>query len=122
MSKYIPPEKMTEDQIRAELDGAFSRWNALAGGACSDPSWPDGINMNLVRNHIIFWYGWLEKKISAPSQLSLFDEYSALQNERAIPPEVPNNYVVRDGQYPNRLNGRYSDDEIVWGYKGEYIA
>lgn len=57
VEKYIPPERMTEAQIMDEVDREFRRWNLLADGGCQDPGWPDGVNMNLVRNHIIYWYG-----------------------------------------------------------------
>lgn len=65
MSKYIPPERMTEAQIREEVNREFRRWNELAAGGCRDPHWPDGYNMNLVRNHIIYWYSLLREKMSA---------------------------------------------------------
>ena len=33
--KYIPPEKMTESELRAELDQSFERWEKISreGGA-----------------------------------------------------------------------------------------
>ena len=49
MEKYIPPEKMTVEQIRANIDERFRAWNQIAQNGCSDPFWPDGVNMNLVR-------------------------------------------------------------------------
>lgn len=121
MAKYIPPEQMTEAQIREEVNREFEHWNALANGGCHDPFWPDGSNMNLVRNHIIYWYGLLRKKMSAPVQLSLFGDSEALEGERPIPPEVPEHYMVQDGEYPHRLDNRNLSD-LVWGRKGEYHA
>lgn len=121
MGKHIPPERMTEAQIREEVNRSFLRWNALADGGCHDPHWPDGMNMNLVRNHIIYWYSLLEKKLSAPVQLSLFGVCDALERERPIPPEVPDRYMVRDGEYPNRLS-EVMWPNLVWGRKGEYHA
>ena len=53
MEKYIPPEKMTVEQIQANIDERFRAWDKIAQNGCSDPFWPDGVNMNLVRNHII---------------------------------------------------------------------
>lgn len=53
MGKYIPPEKMTVEQIQDNIDERFRAWNQIAQNGCSDPGWPDGVNMNLVRNHII---------------------------------------------------------------------
>ena len=55
MGKYIPPEQMTVEQIRASIDERFRAWNQIAQHGCSDPGWPDGVNMNLVRNHIIYY-------------------------------------------------------------------
>ena len=62
MAKYIPPEQMAAQQIQAELDREFQRWNDIACSGCQDPTWPDGVNMNLVRNHIIYWYKLLDEK------------------------------------------------------------
>lgn len=121
MSKYIPPERMTEAQIREEVNREFRRWNTLADGGCHDPHWPDGANMNLVRNHIIYWYSLLQKKLSAPVQLSLFGACETLEGERPIPPEVPDRYMVRGGEYPNRLS-EVMWPNLVWGHKGEYHA
>ena len=73
MGKYIPPEKMTVEQIQANLDERFQVWNYIAQNGCSDPGWPDGVNMNLVRNHIIYYYGLLHKRQAAQVQISLFD-------------------------------------------------
>ena len=118
MGKYIPPERMTEAQIREEVNREFRRWNELAAGGCRDPHWPDGYNMNLVRNHIIYWYSLLREKMSAPVQLSLFGTCENLEGERPIPPEVPTRYMIRDGEYPNRLSEAVWPN-LVWGRKGE---
>lgn len=103
MGKYVPPEKMTEAQIRAELDQEFRRWEQISKEGCSDPGWPDGVNMNLVRNHIIYWYRLLRDKLTGDVQLSLFEGGMDLSRERPVPPEVPNGYMVRNGKYPERI-------------------
>ena len=121
MEKYIPPERMTEAQIIAEVDREFSRWNHLADGGCQDPGWTDGVNMNLVRNHIIYWYSLLDERGLAEVQLSLFPGESVAKDRRPIPPEVPDRYMVRDGKYPNRLSEQRWPN-LVWGRKGEYRA
>ena len=53
MSRYIPPEEMNEAQIREQLDAEYKHWDDLKKNGCSDPAWPDGVNLNLVRNHIM---------------------------------------------------------------------
>lgn len=113
MSGYF--EKMTEADIWQEIDREFHRWNELANGVCQDPFWPDGMNMNLVRNHIICWYKELADRNLI--QLNLFGDIVA---ERPIPPKVPVNYMVRDGAYSHRLDGRR--ENLVWGRKGQYHA
>lgn len=122
MAGYIPPEKMTVKQIREEIDKEFDRWNALANGGCCDPFWPDGVNMNLVRNHISYWYKWLAEKIDADVQMSLFGEEDMLQNERPLPPKVPEGYMVIEGEHSNRLSGRPWEDRLVFGHKGDLRA
>lgn len=49
-------EPTAEEQIKTEtarLVHSFSEWEHMRTKGCSDPFWPDGTNMNLVRNHII---------------------------------------------------------------------
>ena len=124
MGKYIPPERMTEAQIREEVNREFRRWNELAAGGCRDPHWPDGYNMNLVRNHIIYWYSLLREKMSAPVQLSLFAACDPMGGERPIPPKVHDRYMVRDGEYPNRLSGAGKENtmpEYVTAYAQDKI-
>ena len=79
MSAYIPPEKMTEAQIREQLDAEYKHWDDLKKNGCSDPAWPDGVNLNLVRNHIIYWYRLLRER----------------------------RYMVPTGKYHDRLNGKW---------------
>ena len=109
MSKYIPIEEMNEAQLREQLDAEYRHWDDLKKNGCSDPSWPDGVNLNLVRNHIIYFYRFLRERASKTVQLSMFDAGMDLRDERPLPPEVPNNYMVPNGKYRDRLNGRYEN-------------
>ena len=122
VEKYIPPERMTEAQIMDEVDREFRRWNLLADGGCQDPGWPDGVNMNLVRNHIIYWYGLLDERGLVEVQLSLFPGEEVARDRRPIPPEVPDNYMVAGCEHSHRLDKFRWDDKLVWGKKGEYSA
>ena len=65
------------------------------------------LNLNLVRNHIIYWYRLLRERTSQTVQLSMFDAGMDLRNERPLPPEVPDKYMVPTGKYPDRLNGKW---------------
>ena len=107
MAKYIPPEKKTVEQIRAELEERFARWDEINKHGCNDPFWSDGVNMNLVRNHIIYYYRLLSEKLDNV-QLSLFETCMDMSKERPIPPKVPDDFMSPTGRYPNRLERRRS--------------
>ena len=93
MDKDISDGKMTVEQIQAKIDAEFARWEHINAHGCSDPAWADGFNMNLVRNHIIYYYGALDARQSEATQVSLFDE--APTPRRPLPPEVSDDYMAR---------------------------
>jgi hypothetical protein len=105
MSKYIPPEQRTLAELQTELDRSFRRWDDINEHGCTDPFWADGVNMNLVRNHIIYYYRLLADKLENV-QLSLFDTGIDMTDLRPIPPEVDPDYMSPTGRYPDRLKGR----------------
>lgn len=117
--KYISHECMTIQQIQTDLEREYQRWNYIAANGCQDPFWPDGINMNLVRNHIIYWHHLLDERRSEGIQVSLFDSAASTPERRPIPPEVPQNYMVAGCTYSDRLKNR-GDRPLVWGKRGEY--
>ena len=101
MGKYIPPEEMTIEQLRCELKKTFAEWTRLRDEGGSDPSYPDGVNMNLVRNHIIWWKSFIADKDA--EQLSLFG--SGEIEDMPLPPIVPDNYVSPNSPTKDRFNG-----------------
>lgn len=42
-------------KLKVELENCYKRWHHIYEYGASDPNWEDGVNLNLVRNHII-WY------------------------------------------------------------------
>lgn len=70
--------------IRREIE----HWKAINQNGCNDPFWSDGVNMNLTRNHIIY-YQRLIREICAENQLPLPEEYYF-----SLPPEVDMNYMA----------------------------
>lgn len=38
------------EEIRQETQN----WESIHKGGCSDPFWPDGVNLNLIHNHICY--------------------------------------------------------------------
>ena len=51
MSRYIPPEEMSEAQIREQLDAEYKHWDDLKKNGCSDPAWPVAVLPG--RNHVL---------------------------------------------------------------------
>ena len=65
----------------------LAEWTALRDGTkeCVDPFWEDGINMNLCRNHILYYHGRIEEELLP----ALYPkEYSI-----PIPEEYPSRYI-----------------------------
>lgn len=78
------------------LEERYDHWLADATNGLTDPNYPDGYNMNFVRNHIIYYKGRILK---LSSELSLpLPPVSRLP----IPPVVPDNYMVKERKYQER--------------------
>lgn len=71
----------------AALENSFARWDFIHEYGCSDPFWADGVNMNLVRNHIMYY----KQRLSEEATLFLLPK----AYYREVPPEVDNNYMAR---------------------------
>ena len=79
-----------EDKVkecRRNIRQEIEHWKDINQNGCSDPFWPDGCNMNLTRNHIIYYQRQL-REICTENQLPLPEEYYL-----AVPPEVDANYM-----------------------------
>lgn len=76
-----------------KLRDSYKSWNEISKHGCSDPFWEDGANMNLVRNHIIYF----KSEVIGQAE----EEMKQIPQEVywTIPPEVPNTYMVRNGKY-----------------------
>ena len=72
----------------AELEKSYARWDHLKEYGGSDPFWPDGVSMNLVRNHIIYY-----KEQLAKQENTLFELPEAYYRE--LPPETDCDYMAR---------------------------
>ena len=59
--------------LEAQVQADVAHWHDLKANGCSDPFWPDGVNMNLVRNHIIYALRQIAELRASDGQLSLFD-------------------------------------------------
>lgn len=79
--------KKEEPNYIEELSERFDRWDDVYQNGCHDPSWPDGVNLNLIRNHIMYYKKAIEESMT----------YGALPDiyYREMPPEVDNSYIAR---------------------------
>ena len=71
------------------LEESFRQWDELKKNGSQDPFYADGVNMNLVRNHIIYDKGELER-ICKASLFKLPDIYY-----EETPEEVPMDFMAR---------------------------
>lgn len=85
--KKKTPEQMISAECKAIRD-TIERWKNHNDNGCNDPAWSDGVNMNLLRNHVIYAKRQI-RDICESSGLSLPEEYYL-----ATPPEVSVNYMA----------------------------
>ena len=84
-------KKSFEEQLKdncKRLAAEIANWKYINQNGCNDPFWPDGSNMNLVRNHIIYYKHQIEQ-ICKENGLQLPEEYYI-----PTPPEVDNGYMA----------------------------
>lgn len=95
VKKYTKPTTEQEiEQLRKDIVQELAHWKNLRKYGCQDPFWPDGTNMNLVRNHIIYDKERLKELITDGN---LPEEYYL-----PTPPVVDNNYLAPKGEYFDR--------------------
>ena len=87
--KSKTPQEQMQETV-AELVERYNRWQDLYKNGCFDPSYCDGVNLNLVRNHIQFAKRKIEKLVEEHKELSFPAEYEKIE----IPQEVSNNYMA----------------------------
>lgn len=93
--KYTKPTTEQEiEQLRKDIVQELAHWKNLRKYGCQDPFWPDGTNMNLVRNHIIYDKERLKELIPDGN---LPEEYYL-----PTPPVVDNDYLAPKGEYFDR--------------------
>ena len=70
-----------------ELEKAYAQWESLYKQGGSDPFYPDGVNLNLVRNHILYF----KRQIEETQPLYMNSE----AYQRELPPQVEDGYMAR---------------------------
>ena len=87
--KSKTPQEQMQEAV-TELVERYNRWQDLYKNGCFDPSYCDGVNLNLVRNHIQFAKRKIEKLVEEHKELSFPAEYEKIE----IPQEVSNDYMA----------------------------
>ena len=84
--------KKDKTDYEAELVSSYERWEHLRENGGRDPLYDDAINMNLVRNHIIYAKNQLENLYGRDR-----DKYPDIYF-RELPPETEKGYMARAGE------------------------
>ena len=84
MKKYKSDLKSYREALLERVE----RWKYINENGCTDPQWADGSNMNLVRNHIIYYKKHINE-ICSKEGIPLPEEYYI-----PTPPLVDNNYMA----------------------------
>ena len=79
-----------DDPLTKSLQDGFDRWDRLNKYGGSDPSWADGVNMNLVRSHIMYYKSRMENKYGSGDYPDIY--------YRGTPPEVSPDFMANPEQ------------------------
>lgn len=109
--------KEPEINLKECFEECFERWDRLKMEGGSDPLWADGLNMNIVRAHIKYYKGEIEKKFSDGNYPEMY--------YRETPPEMDNEYMAQPGKI--RVDARkaleaFKADENLNCLKKRYIG
>lgn len=92
MSRHKEPNPLEE------LAREYQRWETVYQRGGQDPFWPDGTNLGLIRNHIIYYKRQIKE--GYPQYLN------SVLYLRDLPPEVDPSYMARADEI--RINARKS--------------
>ncbi len=107
--------ELLEEYIE-QCEVKYKRWQDIFENGCSDPTWADGVNLNLVRNHIIF----TKRNIRELCEREKFESPPILLRE--IPPKVDSDYMAKSEWLTEQGNlylTRIEEDSIFRELKKE---
>lgn len=106
-------EKTVEEihkELEQDIERELARWKTLYTEGGSDPFWADGVNLNLVRNHILYAKKKCEEELPE-------SEYPELYYAD-IPPKVGNNYMAKSEEIRRDAQALLTDvhenDDYKW--------
>lgn len=79
MAKSKTPEELLK-QYSAEILRSIERYKSIIEHGCSDPTWPDGCNANLCRNHVLAYKRYIldicaDNDLEIPTEIPTIDEH-----------------------------------------------
>lgn len=82
----------------------YKWWNEIAEHGCSDPYWPDGSNLNLIRNRILS----LRREAIDRAR----EDGASIPPEAywSLPPEVPPSFMAKGNPYRRRKE--WADEKV----------
>ncbi len=96
-----------EDPV-VELEKAHEHWQDIYENGCYDPLYADGINLNLVRNHMLYYMRMIEDQYGNDEKPAVYD--------KPIPEKVDVHYMAKMDEILNKaeaLNQRFSQMQEV---------
>lgn len=75
------------DELGKNIQDSFARWKHIYCNGAGDPFWEDGVNLGLVRNHIIYYKRQCEEE--------LLPEQYPPEYHLELPPVVDKMYMAR---------------------------
>ena len=89
-------EKKKKEDLAEELEKCFAQWEYLREHGGSDPFYADGSNMNLVRNHILYYKNQMMEQYGTD-----YEKYPEIFYKE-LPPEMNRDYMARAGEIKDR--------------------
>ena len=90
VQKYLKSKPLSDnDAIAARREYArreLEHWQDMFAHGCNDPAWPDGCNLNLIRNHII-------------AALNGLRDLGEDTSGEYVPPKVANGLMIPGGKW-----------------------
>lgn len=108
------PSEMMADYAASIIERQ-AHWMDILENGCNDPYWPDGCNMNLTRNHMIYY----KRKIA-----ELYEETGEPKPGEyyiPLPPEVNDRLMCNQDQ-ADRMERIKKDFENITTKKPKYDA
>lgn len=105
-------KKSTDELIQGyarDIIREIEHWKYINEHGCNDPQWPDGVNMNLTRNHVIYD----KREIARLCQ----ENGNGFPEEYYLPapPEVDNQYMANLKQKERVKFLRFKGEELTRG-------